>query len=400
MTENGRSLTGLAGYTYKNNKGRELMVEVAVAGSQKPGTQNMVSEYVRNNEQVRGISVQRNDQLANSTFRTLNAIYTDLVGKEWKLEAGFKMNYVKNLAKIDYDTLIRTDASRSTPLTVVDFRKDFGRSNEFTFDENITMFFMQMSKQFKKLGFTAGLRAENTVTQGESVTLGAIVNRNYWNILPNLTLQYKLNDNSNLVMLVTGYNYNQNGVTQLPLYNATTRLTTWQQVNANNHRLFFDVSHSATLMLKWNYQMYLSTAYGGENVTLNSQSNSVAGLSASLWVSNMFTLPKGYTLEVSGWYNVPDRASFYRARSLGAINLGIQKSFANNRWNTQLNVNDIFWTSIFRANIQVDDSDMTFTNVQPQRYASFRVTYNFGKSKYQARGRKSGVSEDAARIRK
>lgn len=451
MTENSRSLTGLAGYTYKNNKGRELMLEVAVAGSQKPGTQNMVSEYVRNNEQVRGISVQRNDQLANSTFRTLNAIYTDVVGKEWKLEAGFKMNYVKNLAKIDYDTLIRTDASRSTPLTVADFRKDFGRSNEFTFDENITMFFMQMSKQFKKLGFTAGLRAENTVTQGESVTLGAIVNRNYWNILPNLTLQYKLNDNSNLVwsssrkisrptvwqlnpfpffidpytvamgnpflyprirnvsevtysykklMLVTGYNYNQNGVTQLPLYNATTRLTTWQQVNANNQRLFFDVSHSATLMPKWNYQMYLSTAYGGENVTLNGQSNSVAGLSASLWVSNIFTLPKGYTLEVSGWYNVPDRASFYRARSLGAINLGIQKSFANNRWNTQLNVNDIFWTSIFRANIQVDDSDMTFTNVQPQRYASFRVTYNFGKSKYQARGRKSGVSEDAARIRK
>ena len=201
-------------------------------------------------------------------------------------------------------------------------------------------------------------------------------------------------------MRFTGYNLNQNSVTQLPLYNATTRLTTWQQVNIETHRVFFDVSHSAALMPKWNYQIYVSTAYGGEKITLNNQLNTISGVAVSAYLTNIFTLPKGYSLEVSGWYNIPSRAILYVSKSMGAVNLGLQKSFNNNRWNAQLNINDIFWTSIYRANIQVDDTNLTFTNRQPNRNASLRLTYNFGKSKFQSQGRKSGVSEDAARLRK
>ena len=120
----------------------------------------------------------------------------------------------------------------------------------------------------------------------------------------------------------------------------------------------------------------------------------------SLWLTNIFSLKNGYNLEVSGWYNIPSSASFYNSKGRGAVNLGLQKSFLNNRWNVQLNINDIFRTSIFRANIKVDNSDLTFTNVQVNRTASLRLTYNFGKSKFQSQGRKSGVSEDAARLRK
>ncbi len=450
MSERTKTLTGLLGYRYQNNNGREFMAEVAMADNRKPGSQDLISEYYRNNQPVRGISRQRNEQQANSNFKTLNVSYADLVFKQWKLETGFKINYVQNVAKIAFDTLTRADATKNTPLTDADFRKDAGRSNEFTFDENINMFFLQMSRQFKKLGLIAGIRAENTVTQGESVTLKSLVNRNYWNILPSLTLQYKINDNSNLVwassrklsrptvwqlnpfpffidpltvaignpflfprirnvseltytykklMLITGYNLNQNAVSQLPLYNAATRLTTWQQVNTQTQRVFFDVSHSGPILPKWNYQMYLSAAYGSEKVRVNDRDNQISGLSASLWVSNLFTLPKGYNLEVSGWYNVPNPSGFYKSKGMGAVNMGLQKSFKNNRWNAQLNINDIFLTSVFRAHIQVDNSDMTFVNRQANRNASLRITHNFGKSKYQAKGRKSGVSEDAARLR-
>ncbi|NBB18540.1 outer membrane beta-barrel protein [Runella sp. CRIBMP] len=450
MSERTKTLTGLLGYRYQTNNGREFIAEVAMADNRKPGSQDLISEYYRNDQPVRGISRQRNEQQANSNFKTLNVNYADLIFKQWKLETGFKINYVQNAAKIAFDTLTRADATKNTPLTDADFRKDAGRSNEFRFDENITMFFLQMSRQFKKLGFTAGIRAENTVTQGESVTLKSLVDRNYWNILPSLTLQYKINDNSNLVwassrklsrptvwqlnpfpffidpltvamgnpflfprirnvseltytyknlMLITGYNLNQNTVSQLPLYNAATRLTTWQQVNTQTQRVFFDVSHSAPILPKWNYQMYLSAAYGSEKVRINARDNQISGLSASLWVSNLFTLPKGYNLEVSGWYNVPNPSGFYKSKGMGAVNMGLQKSFKNNCWNAQLNINDIFLTSIFRAHIQVDNSDMTFINRQANRNALLRITHNFGKSKYQTKGRKSGVSEDAERLR-
>ncbi len=451
MTDVGQTLTGLFGYRFKNDKGREFIAEFAAADNQKPGSQDLIGDYLRNGQPVRGITRQRNVQQANSNFKTLNVSYSDVVFKKWQFETGFKINVVKNLAKIDFDTLTRPNATPETVVSNADFAKDLSRTNEFTFDENINMFFVQMSRQFKKLGFVAGVRAENTITQGQSITVQSLVSRNYWNILPTLTLQYKINDNSNLVwassrklsrptvwqlnpfpffldpltralgnpflfpqirnateltytyktlMLITGYNLNQNSVTQLPLYNSTTRLTTWQQANIETQRVFFDVSHSAALMPKWNYQIYVSTAYGGEKITLNNQLNTSNGVAASAYLTNIFTLPKGYSLEVSGWYNIPSRASLYVSQSMGAVNLGLQKSFKNNRWNAQLNINDIFWTSIFRANIQVDDTNLTFTNRQPNRNASLRLTYNFGKSKFQSQGRKSGVSEDAARLRK
>ncbi len=452
LSELGKSLTALLGYRYKNDKGRELIIELAAADNQKPGTQDLISDYFVNNQPVRGISRQRNVQVANSNFKTINVNFSEVVFKKWQFETGFKINYVQNLAKIDYDTLTRTDATRNTILTDIDFKKDLKRSNEFTFDENINMVFVQMSRQYKKLGFTAGVRAENTLTKGQSATVQSLVNRNYWNILPTMTMQYKLNDNSNLVwassrkisrptvwqlnpfpffsdpvtvamgdpflfpqirnateltytyknlMLITGYNLVQNAVSQLPLYNATTKLTTWQQVNIQTDRVFFDISHSADIVAKkWNYQLYLSTAYGSEEYKLNGRDNRIGGMSAAAWLTNMFSLKNGYNLEVSGWYNLPSSASFYNSKGRGAVNLGLQKSFKNNHWNVQANVNDIFRTSIFRANIQVDNTDLTFTNVQVNRSASLRLTYNFGKSKFQSQGRKSGVSEDAARLRK
>jgi iron complex outermembrane recepter protein len=451
MTDIGKSISGLLGYRYKTET-RELIVEVAAADNRKPGTQDLIAQYLVNNQSVRGISRQRNDQQANSNFKTLNVTYSDLIlDKKWQFETGFKVNYVQNLASIRFDTLIRNDATPTTPVTATDFRVDAKRSNAFTFDENINMGFVQMSRQYTKLGFTAGVRVENTVTQGRSETVNSLVDRNYWNWLPTMTFQYKLGESSNLVwasnrkisrpgvwnlnpfpffldaytlalgdpflfpqvrtaseltwtykslMLIGGYNHYQNSTSQLPLYNDKTRLTTWQQVNVQGQRFFFDISHSAQLFPKWNYQMYFSSAYAEEQADINNRSNKSGGLTASIWLTNMFTLPKGYNFEVSGWYNVPNKSSLYRAKGMGAMNLALQKSFMDNKWNMQLGFNDIFWTSNFRGSILVDNTDLTFTNVQPGRNGSVRLTYNFGKSKFQSQGRKSGVGEDAARIKK
>ena len=450
MTDRGQALTGVLGYRFKTET-KELIVELAAADNKKPGTQDLISEYLRNNQPVRGIARQRNEQTANSNFKTINVTYSDLIFKTWQFETGFKINAVQNLASIKFDTLLRTNATRETPMSDADFGTDARRSNAFNFDENINMFFVQMSRQYAKLGFTAGVRAENTVTQGRSETVTSLVNRNYWNVLPTLTVQYKAGENSTLVwassrkisrptvwqlnpfpffvdpftvalgdpflfpqvrtaseltytyknlMLIGGYNHYQNQTSQLPLYNDVSRLTTWQQVNIEGQRLFFDVSHSAQIMPKWNYQIYLSTAFVGEQVDIKNRNTKAEGFTASAWVTNMFALPKGYNLEVSGWYVVPNSAGLFRSKDMGAVNLALQKSFLDNKWNVQLNVNDIFWTSIYRGSVLVDNTDMTLTNRSPNRNVSLRVTHNFGSSKFQSQGRKSGVSEDAARIKK
>ena len=121
-TEIGKSLTGLLGYRYKNNN-REFIAELAAADNQKPGTQDLISEFFVNNLPARGIARQRNVQQANSNFKTLNVSFSDIIFKKWQFETGFKINVVKNLAKIDFDTLARTDATRNTILAETDLGK-------------------------------------------------------------------------------------------------------------------------------------------------------------------------------------------------------------------------------------------------------------------------------------
>lgn len=85
---------------------------------------------------------------------------------------------------------------------------DYSKTNHFTYKENINAVYINGNKEFKRLTVQAGLRLENTFSNGNQ--LGNVqkpdsaFNRNYTSLFPALYLQYKLDTlGTNLV----GINY-------------------------------------------------------------------------------------------------------------------------------------------------------------------------------------------------
>ncbi len=447
-TDEGFTRSGFLGYKYQKNT-TEVNLEMGLANSNKDGLQQLLTQKYNNNTALGGIGFLQNTNESLAEFKTINGNYSKVIAQKWQLETGFKFNFITNQANVVFDTLSNPNVQKGEKINEQDLKLDLKRSNTFGFDENIYMYFAQLNRQWTKLSASFGLRLENTVTQGKSYQKS--VKRNYWNPLPTLNFTYKFNDKSSITwnngrkisrpgvwqlnpfifyldaytnaqgdpllfaqirssselswnykqwMFISGYNHYKNKTSQLPIYNQTERITTWQQSNLDGQRVFFDFSHNLAISPKWTYQLYFSTAYETEYGVINGQKNNNEGFTGYFYVGSVVNLPKGYNLEVSGSYNPPTKAYFYNTEAMYAFNLGLQKSFAKNRWNIQANMNDLFWTNVLRASLTVNDNYQKINNRQATRSFTLRLSHNFGTSQYNAKQSKSGASEDANRIKK
>src|SRR5690606_4647739 len=84
-------------------------------------------------------------------IKTVKIDYTHPLKKEAKLEAGIKLSFVNS-----------DNNSRFDSLKLAQWEYDINRSNYFIYEENVNAAYINYSRQFKKLGVQAGLRAEQT----------------------------------------------------------------------------------------------------------------------------------------------------------------------------------------------------------------------------------------------
>jgi len=116
---------------------------------------------------------------------TVKTDYSLPLKDAWKLDAGLKASYTKTDNIADYSTT--TDG-----VTLPDYNK----SNHFLYKENINAAYLNLNREGKRLSVQAGLRVENTVSDGNQ--LGNIVKpdssfkRRYTGLFPTLYLLYKL----------------------------------------------------------------------------------------------------------------------------------------------------------------------------------------------------------------
>ncbi len=117
-------------------------------------------------------------------IKTIKIDYTHPLKKEAKIEAGIKLSFVDSDNDSRFDTLKGTS-----------WEYDVNRSNHFLYKENVNAAYLNYSKQFKKLGIQAGLRAEQTHVRGNSLTLNQINDTTYLNFFPSVFLSYNANKN-------------------------------------------------------------------------------------------------------------------------------------------------------------------------------------------------------------
>ncbi|MEM7485547.1 MAG: TonB-dependent receptor [Bacteroidota bacterium] len=329
------------------------------------------------------------------------------------------------------------------------------QSNVFGYTEQINAAYLNYNYKKDKWNFQAGLRVENTISDGnlESEQEGenTRVERDYTDFFPSGGLTYQLNRKNQFALtyskriqrpnyqslnpfayVINELSFRQGNPFLQPQYTDNLKLS-----HTFNYRLTTSISYSyvsdffaEVTVAESNGRNFITTRNVADNevinlgisypknikkwwnlyVSLNAyisnyKANSPEFLpvkqeNLSFYAQNTFTLPKKLTMEVSGWYSSPSVwGGTYQTQALGSLNIAFQKKYFKEKLTARLSLNDILYTIPWRGTTQFGDLFIDGSGGSDSRQVAFSLNYDFGRSEIKkARKRKTGLADEKERI--
>lgn len=376
---------------------------------------------------------------SNITIQSVMANYVHVLNKSMKMDVGAKLSRTMTDNQLIYDTLSREGG----------LARDAGRSNHFLYDERIIAAYALVEKKFDKTSLEAALRVENTIAEGNSVTLSQIVKRKFLRWLPSLQVQHKFNEDQSLafsyvrklrrpsffelnpfqfytspfeysegnpfllpatrsstdlaytvkdITLTATYRADRNLVAQMPIQDIVTKVIRYTRANLDKSQLIsFDLTAPFTINKWWKTQhsavtYYIRTVSAFEGGRFDNRAWSFI-----LNGQHVFSLPGKCTLECTYDYSAPSASQFYRSIAYGTVSFSLQKNVLGGAGSIQVNYADAF--NLYRERFYgvFQDVNVSTTQTRNVQQGSVRFTYNFGRSTFARKGRSSGSSEEEGR---
>ncbi|MBK5271727.1 MAG: TonB-dependent receptor, partial [Bacteroidia bacterium] len=393
QNNNRRTFEGItSNLNYKHtfdSTGREITADLDYANyKNKSNTELFTESYTANDVKVGNDILLQGSIPSNINIYSGKVDYVHPFKGGLKLETGLKSSYVKTDNEVDY---MRNNGSG--------WLTD-NRSNHFVYTENINAVYAIFSKSFKKWNLIAGLRAENTNSEGHQIKTDSIVTRHYTNLFPNLGIGYDMSDKNQFNFsysrrinrpdydnlnpfvffldsltyqqgnpylqpqftqnfeishtykrfLTTTINYSQTNdiITQL-LKQDTEKKTTFQTTENFNKMKQIGVSVMANFKVRkwWNTNIYLNVY---NNHYLGMYQADPVDIRFTSFMGNMnnsFSFGKGWNAEISGWYRSKATEGLLVANEMWAVNSAISKQILNKKGTIKASIRDIFWTQSF-----------------------------------------------------
>ncbi len=381
-------------------------------------------------------------------------IYTAKLDFETEL-AGGKLGLGSKLSKVDTDNIFKF-------YNIIDDTRVLNnrRSNEFFYDENVYAGYASYQRAVnEKINFSAGLRVETTDAVGDlqaflpelqedpvdleytnyfpsagityslaynktlSLNYGRRINRPDYNVLNPFTVQLselsfqKGNEKLNPEIVNNfeiGYTYNFRYNFKLSYSRTTDQITrliapddedpragfiTWANL-AEQTVYGLNISAPFGVNEWWNVYMNISSGY------LNNQADygdgaivDVQAFTYSTFQQHTFTLPRGFTGEISGWFSGPGVwGGVFEYDSSYSLNFGLQKKFFNDLMNVKLSANDVTYQSGWSGFSNFDGLFGEGRGNWDSRRVSLSVSYNFGNSNVKSRKRSTGIEDESKRV--
>ncbi|MBK5285101.1 MAG: TonB-dependent receptor family protein, partial [Bacteroidia bacterium] len=385
--------------------------------------------------------------IANTTINiyTLKSDYSRNFLKG-KLGVGFKTSFVKTDNAYDFYNII---------LNVENI--DNTRSNHFVYNENVNAVYLNYQQTIKIFDFQAGVRVENTMSEGDLRSVTAAVDknvkRNYTDFFPSAGITYNVNKDNSLALVfssrinrpnyqelnpfeykldelsfMTGnpflnpqyskkielsHSYKYTTTTSLG-YSRTTDFFAKIADTISGGRSYLTSRNLATEQVmsldlsssqqptKW-YSIYLNAgvynqAYDadfGDNKTIHT-----SFMLFNMYAQNTFKLPYGFTFELSGWYNTGGIwGGSYKTSSQGSLDVGLQKKIFHEQATLKFSYTDILNTAPWSAyNTYAGIVSRANGNWESKQFrASF--TWRFGNRQMKnIRQRSAGSESEQKRI--
>jgi hypothetical protein len=422
-----------------DSAGTSLVTDLDVAAYSNQSRQNIETRYFDPlYNEMRNPYVLHGDLDGSLNIYAIKNDFSKTFAKGLRLETGNKSSYVvADNALAFYD--------RSGGLNIYDSTK----SNHFIYTENINAAYLTASKDFQKWSFQLGLRAENTNITGEQEVYNANFRRSYTQLFPSALVSYKLNKKNTLE-----FNYSRRirrpGYEQLNPFKFYLDPTTYREGNPLlqpsttesfelNHifrdRIYTTLGFGRTFnniiqviapvenqqqvtvqtnrnlsmvdvytfnsaipveVTDWwttstDFNIYYAFYTGNVAAT---QLNASGGLNASFNSQNTFSLPKDFSIELSGNYQAKEKYAFDVIDPIWSVNAGIQKKVFSNRGTLRLSVNDIFYSFRIKADVKYTDYDETFIVQRDSRVVTLAFSYRFGKNSVPGAKRRNGAADD------
>ncbi|MBE9463327.1 TonB-dependent receptor domain-containing protein [Dyadobacter subterraneus] len=430
-------------YTHKlNQSGRELSVDLDYSQNDNRSNQNMDTRYLSaENSNVEARSVRRGYVPSLTNVYVGKIDYTHPFGEKAKLEMGWKSSNVSVDNNLKYDTLRNEQ-----------WIPDPSWSNHFTYKETIHAGYINFSKQFGSVSVQAGLRGENTQTTGHQVTTDSLVKRQYFQLFPSLFVSKTFNTNhtgqfsysrriqrpdyddmnpfrffrdpflyyegnpflkpelthsvelshtfKGIFITVINYSYTSD-VMNWMMGQVDSLNTTYQSPQNLKSFINYGISFTASLQpASWwtsnSFANFFRNDYKGDQKGGN-LNNGIWSFSVNS--QNTFQLGRGFSAELSGFYNSKSVYGVFVSKGFYVISAGAQKQVLDKKGTIKLMVNDIFQTRQRRNTAKYENLDMDGHIRFDSRMATISFSYRFGKDITPVRKRNSGSEDIQNRVK-
>jgi hypothetical protein len=144
---------------------------------------------------------------------------------------------------------------------------------------------------------------------------------------------------------------------------------------------------------------YKGTYIATENTQATVVDLDLAYTSFSININNSFTIGKGWTGEISGWYNYKNVQQLSLSYPMGQMSFGLAKNnLLKGKASLRLNARDPFGWQKYRGLTKYGNVDISIQNRWDNRQFGVNFTYRFGKQQGQSRRRSSATEDEQRRV--
>lgn len=363
--------------------------------------------------------------------------YTKAFSKDTKMELGAKISRVVS----DNDLRFFYNVDNVN-------RPDSLKSNHFIYKENIYAAYANFNtKLSSKWSLQSGLRAEQTLGEGNLLTTKTTFKRNYLNLFPSIFLMHNISKDYQIsynysrrinrpryeslnpfVFYIDPYTYAQGNPSLRPAYTNSFEVT-----QTLKSKYIFKVGYAVTtdfiaevpeqfpelnrtIFMQSNVQRYEN--YNGNvvlpikisknwemnnNITISYQDYTIEQKERSLrnrqlnyyaQSSQNIQLPKKIRLEVNAFYQGPFAYALYKISPLWGIDVGVKRSFLNDKFELSVNVNDIFRGQQIIGKANYNGNINEFDQYFGSRSLRVNLRYKFNKgAKIEEKKRNTNLEE-------
>lgn len=382
--------------------------------------------------------LSRSDMPTIIDIRVGKVDYTHPFGKDNKLEAGVKYSNVAS----DNDMRFENQMGGV-------WQNAENRTNHFVYEEQVAAAYLNYHTQLGKWGLQAGLRSEYTVSDGNSITLGNRIKRDYIDFFPSVFVNYNLSDNHQMGLsyskrinrpnygnlnpfeyfldqytfekgnpylrpeythafdlsytlmqrynLSAGYSRTDDVIAESMNQNEETKQTWVSRDNLAKQDIWYANVNAPVKVLKWwDTNNNLNAFYMAFDGPLNGEHLHQGQFAWQLRSNHTFTIWPTFTAEASANYRSSLIYSVYRIGAQWSVDAGLNKSFYDKKVNLKLSVSDIFDTRVQDVRTRFGGLHAIINQKNETRVARLTLTVNFGNLKNGAR--REAQSEEKSRI--